>query len=64
MRPLEARAAEEYRVGRLSRAELRRMLGLGTRAALDGVFKAHRIDESISVEELQRQLDDLDRLGV
>jgi hypothetical protein len=63
-RALEALAAEEYRAGRLTKAELRRILGLRTRVALDGFFGAHEIDESITLEELTRQLDDLDRLGL
>jgi hypothetical protein len=61
---LEALAAEAYRAGRLTKPELRRVLGFGTRVELDGFFKAHWIDESITVEELQRQLDDLERLGI
>ena len=63
-RLLEALAAEAYRNGDLTKPELRRLLGLQTRAALDGFLNAHAINESISVEELQRQLDDLERLGL
>ena len=63
-RALEALAAEEYRAGRLTKPELRRILGLETRVALDGFFKSHGIDESISIDELNRQLRDLDRLGL
>jgi hypothetical protein len=63
-RALEALAAEEYRAGRLTKPELRRVLDFETRVALDGFFKAHGIDESITVEELNRQLRDLDRLGL
>jgi hypothetical protein len=62
-RALEALAAEEYRAGRLTKPELRRILGVETRVALDGFFKVHEINESITLEELKRQLDDLDRLG-
>lgn len=40
------------------------MLGIGTRVGLDGFFRAHGIDESISEEELERRLRDLDRLGI
>jgi hypothetical protein len=63
-RALEAFAAAEYRAGRLTKPELRRVLGLHTRPALDAFFNAHGIDESITAEELQRQLDDLERLGL
>lgn len=59
---LEALAAEAYRAGRLTKPELRRILGFETRIALDGFFKAHAIEEAISTEELSRQLRDLDQL--
>ncbi len=62
-RVLEALAAEEYRAGRLTKPELRRMLGFGTRVALDAFFNTHGIDESITLEELDRQSRDLERLG-
>ena len=62
-RALEALAAGEYRAGRMSKADLRRTLGIATRVGLDGFFKAHGIDESIPLDELERQLRDLDRLG-
>jgi hypothetical protein len=63
-RAFEALALEEYRAGRLSRPELRRALGYGTRAELDGFFKMHGVDESMTVEEFERQRQTLDRLGV
>jgi hypothetical protein len=63
-RALEALAAAEYRAGRLTKPELRRVLGVQTRAGLDAFFHAHGIDESITVEELKHQLDDLVRLGL
>jgi len=40
-RALEALALEEYRAGRLTTAELGRVLGLGTAAALDDFLKVH-----------------------
>ncbi len=63
-RAFEALALEEYRVGRLSRPEVRRALGFGTRAELDGFLKAHGIDESMTIEEFERQRQTLDQLGV
>ncbi len=42
-RALEALAAEEYRRGRLTRPELRRLLGFETGAELDEFFKAHEV---------------------
>jgi hypothetical protein len=63
-RLVEALALEEYRARRLTRPELRRLLGLATRAELDGFLKARGIDESITAEEFERDQQDLDRLGV
>jgi hypothetical protein len=40
-RALEALALEEYRHGRLTKPELRRLLGLKTREAIDEFLKAH-----------------------
>jgi hypothetical protein len=62
-RALEAFVLEEYRNGRLSKAELRRLLGFGTREALDGFLKAHSIFESYSLGDLERERHDLERLG-
>ena len=38
-RALEALAIEEYKRGRLTQPELRRLLGFGTRDALDGFLR-------------------------
>lgn len=40
-RALEALALEEFKLGHLTKPELRRLLGFGTREALDGFLKAH-----------------------
>jgi hypothetical protein len=61
---LEALALEEYRAGRMTRPELRRMLGFATRPMLDGFLKDHGIDESMTLAEFERQRQDLDRLGL
>ena len=63
-RALEAFGCEEYRAGRLAKPELRRLLGLGTRGELDRILKAHCIDDSITREEFDRQLRDLERFGI
>jgi hypothetical protein len=63
-RALEALAAEEYRATRLTRPDLRRLLGFETGHEIDGFLKAHDIDDGITPEELVRQLADLDRLGI
>jgi hypothetical protein len=44
-RALEAFALEEFKSGRLTKPELRRLLGYETRAALDGFLKAHGVFE-------------------
>jgi len=44
-RVLEALALDEYRTGRMTRAELQRLLGLPDGAELDGFLRAHGIAE-------------------
>ena len=63
-RALEALIADEYRAGRLTRPDLRQLLGFETAHEIDGFLKAHAIDDGITLEELNRQLDTLDRLGL
>ena len=63
-RALEALAVEEYQAGRLTRPELRRLLGFSTRAELDGFLKRRGFDESITIAEFERDRQDLDQLGV
>jgi hypothetical protein len=63
-RALEALVAEEYRAGRLTRPDLRRLLGLETGHEIDGFLKTHDIYDGITVEELNRQLETLDRFGL
>jgi hypothetical protein len=63
-RALEAFALAEYRAERLTRPELRRLLGLATRAELDGFLKSRGVDEGITLDELERDRQDLDRLGL
>jgi len=62
-RALEAFAAEEFRAGRLTGPELRRMLGFGTRWELDGFLKARGIFLDYSMADLEREQQDLIRLG-
>jgi hypothetical protein len=62
-RALEALALEEYKQGHLTKPELRRLLGFGTRDALDGFLKAHDVFEPYSLEDLERERRDLQRLG-
>jgi hypothetical protein len=62
-RALEALALEEYRLGRLTRPELRRLLGFATRAELDAFFKTHEVFGSYTAADLERDRRDLQRLG-
>jgi hypothetical protein len=62
-RALEALAVEEYKRGHLTDSDLRRLLGFNTHYALDGFLKAHGIFEPYSLDDLQRERRDLERLG-
>jgi len=62
-RALEAFGLEEYKSGRITKAELRRLLGLTSRYELDGFLKAHELWIDYSVEDFPRELQDLKRLG-
>ena len=63
-RALEALALEEYKLGHLNTAELRRLLGFGTRAVLDGFLKAHGVSIDYTLDDLERERQDLNRLGL
>jgi hypothetical protein len=62
---LEGLALESYRLGRVSKAELRRLLGL-ERLEVDGFLKAHDVydPDPITIEEIDRQVRDVERLGL
>ena len=62
-RALEAFGAAEFAAGRLTGAELRRLLGFETRLQLDAFLKAHEIFEAVTVSDLERDRQDLRRLG-
>jgi Uncharacterised protein family (UPF0175) len=62
-RALEAFALEEYRRGQLTKPELRRLLGFGTRDALDGFLKARDVFEPYGLDDWERERNDLQRLG-
>jgi len=61
-RALEAFALEEYKAERLSKAELRRVLGI-SRYALDGFLKAHDIWIDYTLDDYHLEMDTLKRLG-
>jgi hypothetical protein len=60
---LEGLALEEYRNGHITDPELRRLLGFRTRHELDGFLKSHEIYAEYTMEDLDREREDLRRLG-
>lgn len=62
-RMLESLALEEYKLGHLTKPELRRLLGFGTRSKLDEFLKAHDVFEPYTLDDLERERRDLQRLG-
>jgi predicted HTH domain antitoxin len=63
-RALEALALEEYKTGHISKAELRRILGFETRQKLDGFLNSHGIPPTYSIEDLEKEREDLSRIGM
>ena len=61
-RALEAFALEEYKSGHLTQAELRRLLGFGTRYQLDGFLKAHDVWIDYTLEDAEREREGLELL--
>jgi hypothetical protein len=62
-RALEGLALEEFRVGRLTKPELRRLLGFATGDQLDTFLKEHEIWIDYTMEDLEREREGLRRLG-
>ena len=62
-RALEALAIEEYKADHLTEAQLVRLLGFSTRYELDGFLKAHGVMADYTIEDLHRELRDLESLG-
>lgn len=62
-RALEALALDEFRQGHLTESELRRLLGFGTRDALDRFLKAHGVEAAYTADDLDQERRDLQRLG-
>jgi hypothetical protein len=60
---MEGFAIEEYKAGRITKAELRRLLGFETRYELDGFLKAHEVWMNYGIEDLRREVATLQRLG-
>ncbi len=57
-RALEAFALEEFKTGRITQPELRRMLGLA-RIKMDGFLKSHGIYDDVTLEDIERDIADL-----
>ena len=62
-RALEALAATEYRHGRLSKPDLRRLLGFESGHQIDEFLKEHDVFEEYTSEDLERERQGLRRLG-
>jgi hypothetical protein len=60
-RALEAFGLEEYKCGRITKQELRRLLGLTSRYELDGFLKAHQVWIDYTVEDFRNDMLDLDQ---
>jgi hypothetical protein len=63
-RVLETIALEEYKAERISKAQLRRALGFETRFELDDFLKAHHVGPNVTIEDLRRDMRDLQSLGL
>jgi len=62
-RALESFALEELRAGRITEAELRKMLGLA-RIQLDGFLKSHGIYQDYTFEDFEQERQALKELGL
>jgi hypothetical protein len=63
-RVLEGFALNEYRSERISKAQLRRLLGLETRYELDDFLKAHQVGAHVTIDDVRCDLQDLRSLGL
>jgi uncharacterized protein UPF0175 len=64
-RALEGFALEEYKAGRITKLELRRLLGFETRYELDGFLKSHSVVEDLpTLADLEQERQDLRSLGL
>jgi hypothetical protein len=63
-RVLEGFALDEYKSERISKAQLRRLLGFETRYELDDFLKAHQVWANGTIEDVRRDVQDLKSLGL
>lgn len=54
-RALESFALEEFKQGRISKPDLRKLLGFGTRWKLDGFLKEHGLYEDYTLEDFEQE---------
>jgi len=62
-RALEALAAEEYKRGRLTKPDLRQLLGFETGHQIDEFLRAYDVFEDYTLRDLEREREGLRRLG-
>lgn len=63
-RAIEALALDEFRLGHLTRAALKSLLGFATRGELDTFLVSHGVVGSYTDSDLERDRADLQRLGL
>jgi hypothetical protein len=63
-RVLKGVAVEEYRAGRVTKAELRRLPGLETRYELDGFLKVPGVVAGVTMDDVRGDLRDLESPGL
>jgi len=63
-RALEAFALAEFTSERITKPELRKLLGFGTRYQLDGFLKAHGIFENYTMADFEREREALRPQGL
>jgi hypothetical protein len=63
-RVLEGFALEEYKSERISKAQLRRLLGFETRYELDDFLKAHQVRANVTIDDVRRDVQDLKSPGL
>ena len=61
---LEAFAADEYRLGNLTKPDLRRWLGLETSYEFDGFLKRHGIFDDYTLQDFESEREALKALGL
>jgi hypothetical protein len=62
-RALEGLALEEFKSGHISKPELRRLLSFDNRYDLDEFLKLHGVVEDYTADEVEREVEALQRLG-